>query len=76
MIMNTHNFKAKFKRKLENNKAVFSTSMKIIIDNDSVIRNANNEIVPIENLVENEHYNVEVSKGDLARAVVVDAIEI
>lgn len=74
--MDKHNFKAKFKRKLENNKAVFSTSMKIIVDNDSVIRNANNEIVAIENLVENEHYNVEVSKGDLSQAVVVDSIEI
>jgi len=74
--MNKHNFRAKFKRKAENNKAVFSTSMKIIIDSDSVIRNANNEIVAIENLIENEHYNVEVSKGDLSRAVIVDSIEI
>ena len=74
--MNKHNVRVKFKRKTENNKLVFSTSMKIIIDNDSVIRNSNNEIVAVENLIENEHYNIEVSKEALSTAVVVDAIEI
>jgi hypothetical protein len=54
-------FRAKFKKKLGENTIVISKRIKVVIDNNSVIKNVNNEVVSVNDLQRNDHLNIEIS---------------
>jgi len=54
-------FRAKFKKKLGENTIVVSKRIRVVIDNNSVIKNVNNEVVSLNDLQRNDHLNIEIS---------------
>jgi hypothetical protein len=54
-------FRAKFKKKIEDNKIAVSRRITIVIDDNSVIKNVNNEVISVNDLQRNDNLNIEVS---------------